>query len=334
MFLLKDLLIRGTWPDMRFVIMSTTGDLESLKRYFGSDRVGIVEVEGTNKPGEKHFAPQEIKHFDVIKTGTAKILEILNDKKLPTGDILMFLPGSKDLSKASMTLTKMASEAKRKFVCRQLEAKTNKANKDKVTEQKAADFGVDVKVVFATNVAKASLTVVGLVYVVDSGLEKASGFDPVLNCSTLDTCFISQAQISQRWGRVGCTQPWYAYSLYTEEQYQKLDKFPMPAMKSTDLTGVTLSLMRNPHFYCVAGVVHAFRNMLDPPSSLAIQHAIESLAYLGALQKFPDQTVRLFRPGFGHGRHAGLPGNGQDTHILSCLRVSPGVAENGCHHGR
>jgi HrpA-like RNA helicase len=322
MFLLKDLLVRGTRPDMRFVIMSATADLESLKRYFGRDRVGIVEVEGTNKPVEKHFALQEIKTFDVIKAGTAKILEILNDKKLPTGDILMFLPGSKDLTKASMTLTKMGSEARRTFVCLQLEAKTDEADKKKVENVGPAAFGVDVKVVFATNIAEASLTVEGLVYVVDSGLEKASGFDPVMNCSTLDTRFISQAQISQRWGRVGRTQPGYAYSLYTEQQYQKLDKFPTPAMKSTDLTGVALSLMKNPHFYCVAGVVHAFRNMLDPPSSLAIQHAIESLAYLGALQKFPDQTVRLSDLGLAM---ADLPVSPEMARSLIFSRVF------GCH---
>ncbi len=201
MFFLKDLLFRGTRPDMRFVIMSATADLEGLKRYFGRDRVGIVEVEGINKPVEIHFASTEIKAFDVIKAGTAKILEILNDKKLPLGDILMFLPGSKDLSKASMTLKKIGEHAKRTFVCLQLEAKTSDGDKNKVENQGPATFGVDVKVVFATNIAEASLTVNGLVYVVDSGLEKASGFDPAMNCSTLDTQFISQAQISQRWGQ-------------------------------------------------------------------------------------------------------------------------------------
>ncbi|CAK0766236.1 hypothetical protein CVIRNUC_003338 [Coccomyxa viridis] len=322
MFFLKDLLFRGSRPDMRFVIMSATADLEGLKRYFGRDRVGIVEVEGTNKPVEKHFAPQEIKTFDVIKAGISKILEILNDEKLPIGDILMFLPGSKDLTKASMTLTKMGSGAKRTFVCLQLEAKTNEADKKRVEKEGPAAFGVDVKVVFATNIAEASLTVDGLVYVVDSGLEKASGFDPVMNCSTLDTQFISQAQISQRWGRVGRTQPGYAYSLYTEEQFQKLNKFPTPAMLSTDLTSVALSLMKNPRFYCVAGVVHAFRNMHDPPSSLAVQHAIESLAYLGALQKFPDQTVRLSGLGMAM---ADLPVSPEMARSLIFSRVF------GCH---
>ena len=322
MFFLKDLLFRGTRPDMRFVIMSATADLEGLKRYFGRDRVGIVEVEGINKPVEIHFASTEIKAFDVIKAGTAKILEILNDKKLPLGDILMFLPGSKDLLKASMTLKKIGEHAKRTFVCLQLEAKTSDGDKNKVENQGPATFGVDVKVVFATNIAEASLTVNGLVYVVDSGLEKASGFDPAMNCSTLDTQFISQAQISQRWGRVGRTQPGYAYSLYTEEQHRKFKKFPTPAMLSTDLTGVALSLMKNPRFYCVAGVVHAFRNMHDAPSPLAIQHAIESLAYLGALQKFPDQTVRLSDLGLAM---ADLPVSPEMARSLIFSRVF------GCH---
>ena len=322
MFFLKDLLVRGTRPDMKFVIMSATADLEGLKKYFGRDRVGIVEVEGTNKPVAKQFVSQEIKPFDVIKAGTSRILEILNSSSLPTGDILMFLPGSKDLAKASTTLTKLGEHAKRTFVCLQLEAKTNEENKNKATDGKPADFGVDVKVVFATNVAEASITVEGLIYVVDSGLEKASGFDPVLNCNTLDTKLISQAQISQRWGRVGRTQPGYAYSLYTEEQYKKLDKFPTPAMLSTDLTGVALSFMKNPRFYCVAGVVHALRNMHDSPSDVAIQHAIESLAYLGALQKFPDQTVRLSDLGLAM---ADLPVSPEMARSLVFSRVF------GCH---
>ena len=322
MFFLKDLLVRGTRPDMKIVIMSATADLEGLKRYFGRDRVGIVEVEGDNKPVEKHFAPQEIKTFDVIKAGTAKILEILNDKKLPTGDILMFLPGSKELTQASMPLTTMGSEPRRTFVCLQLEAKTSQADKDTVEKAKPAAFGVDVKVVFATNIAEASVTIDGLVYVVDSGLEKFSGFDPAMNCSTLDTNFISQAQIRQRWGRVGRTQSGYAYCLYTEEQFQGLQEFPTPAMLSTDLTGVALSLMKNPRFYCVAGVVHAFKNMHDAPSSLAIQHAIESLAYLGALQKFPDQTVRLSDLGLAM---ADLPVSPEMARSLIFSRVF------GCH---
>ena len=302
--------------------MSATADLEGLKRYFGRDRVGIVEIEGTNKPVEKHYVQQEIKPFDVIKSGTSRILEILNSSSLPTGDILMFLPGSKDLTKASMTLTKLGEHAKRTFVCLQLEAKTDKVNKDKITDGKPADFSVDVKVVFATNVAEASITVDGLIYVVDSGLEKASGFDPVLNCSTLDTQFISRAQISQRWGRVGRTKPGYAYSLYTKEQFDKLDEFPTPAMLSTDLTGVALSFMKNPRFYCVAGVIHALRNMHDAPSNIAIQHAIESLAYLGALQKFPDQTVRLSEIGLAM---ADLPVSPEEARSLIFSRVF------GCH---
>ncbi len=93
-------------------------------------------------------------------------------------------------------------------------------------------------------------------------------------------------------------------------------------MLSTDLTGVALSLMKNPRFYCVAGVVHAFRNMHDAPSPLAIQHAIESLAYLGALQKFPDQTVRLSDLGLAM---ADLPVSPEMARSLIFSRVF------GCH---
>ena len=246
----------------------------------------------------------------------------------------MFLPGSKDLTKASMTLTKMGSEARRTFVCLQLEAKTSQADKDTVEKAKPAAFGVDVKVVFATNIAEASVTIDGLVYVVDSGLEKFQWFDPAMNCSTLDTNFISQAQIRQRWGRVGRTQSGYAYCLHTEEQFQGLQEFPTPAMLSTDLTGVALSLMKNPRFYCVAGVVHAFKNMHDAPSSprdtarhreSGISRCFAEVSRSGPCDSptwdWPWQTCLS-------------PRKWPVAHILSCLRMSPRGAENGCHNGR
>ena len=98
------------------------------------------------------------------------------------------------------------------------------------------------KVVVSTNIAEASLTVDGVVHVVDCGFVKLRSFDPTTGTAALTLCPTSQASAQQRAGRAGRVKPGICYRLYTEEAFHTLPPSTPPEIQRTSLTGVVLQL--------------------------------------------------------------------------------------------
>ncbi|KAM6534737.1 hypothetical protein FALCPG4_004363 [Fusarium falciforme] len=135
------------------------------------------------------------------------------------------------------------------------------------------------KCVVATNVAETSVTIDGIVYVVDTGLVKQEGFNPRAGLHQLYTSTISKAAARQRTGRAGRTQPGVCFRLYTEETYDKifLDSAP-PGMLTKSLTFEILMLSS------IGFEAVGLFDFMDRPHSEVYYHGLEDLINMGYLE--------------------------------------------------
>lgn len=142
------------------------------------------------------------------------------------------------------------------------------------------------KVVFSTNIAEASVTIDGIVYVVDSGFVKLRAYNPQTGIETLTATPVSKASASQRAGRAGRTRPGKCFRLYTEHSYHGLPAANIPEVQRSDLAPVILQLK-------ALGIDNVVRfDFLSPPPSELMSKALELLYALGAL----DEYAKLTRP--------------------------------------
>lgn len=278
LFFLRQLVISGLRPDFRVVIMSATIDPFKIRRYFRS--AGIQRVPGRAFEVLRRYAPRSEKDF--VGQTVRSIQRICADPASLPGDVLVFLPSKANIAEACKQLSKTA--LKQVVVCLAMHAKVSEAEQDEVQNMPASHWGADRKVVMSSNIAEASVTIQGVVYVIDSGLLQEAGFDPVAGCPTLDTTWVSQASVEQRVGRAGRTQPGIALLLYSEAQHAGLRRFQEPAILKSDLAPILLGLLG------VGGADTAFEvksrildNLLDPPDLANIDSSAKRLAALGAL---------------------------------------------------
>lgn len=130
----------------------------------------------------------------------------------------------------------------------------------------------------STNVAETSLTIDGIVYVIDPGFSKQKVYNPRLRIESLLVSPISKASAKQRSGRAGRTKPGKCFRLYTEESYKKeLEENTIPEILRSNLGNVVLTLKK----LGINDLVHF--DFMDPPAPETLMRALEELNYLGAL---------------------------------------------------
>lgn len=135
------------------------------------------------------------------------------------------------------------------------------------------------KVVLATNIAETSLTIDGIVYVVDLGYVKQKWYNPRLGLDTLRVALISKTAAQQRAGRAGRTRPGKCFRLYSKELFADLEAEAVPEIKRSSLHGVALYLK-------VLGVSDlGVFDFFDPPEDAAIADSLVHLYHLGALDR-------------------------------------------------
>ncbi|KAG1889461.1 P-loop containing nucleoside triphosphate hydrolase protein [Suillus subluteus] len=130
------------------------------------------------------------------------------------------------------------------------------------------------------NVSKTSITIEDVVYVVDSGRVKETGYDPESGLSLLKEQWVTRAAARQRRGRAGRTQPGVCYKLYTRKQEEKMGRFPIPEILRTPLESISLTVkvMRESE-----DVKHFLNRAIDPPEVSAMDKAWNVLEELGAI---------------------------------------------------
>ncbi|KAJ7749744.1 P-loop containing nucleoside triphosphate hydrolase protein [Mycena metata] len=134
------------------------------------------------------------------------------------------------------------------------------------------------KVILATNIAEASLTIDGVVYVIDPGFSKQSVYNPHIRVESHLVSPISKASAQQRAGRAGRTRPGKCFRLYTEKDFvSELDEHPHPEIVRSNLSSMVLIL-------AMLGVEDLVRfDYVDAPAPETLMRAFELLNYLAAL---------------------------------------------------
>lgn len=151
------------------------------------------------------------------------------------------------------------------------------------------------KIVLSTNVAESSLTVKGVTYVIDPGVAISSEYVSNRMLDKTEYAMVAQDSIIQREGRVGRTSPGVAYHLYTQAQFNRLDKITRPEILTYDLTSTVLEVMSMPGRDSVSHVRSFLEDMFDPPSETSIQSALRTLHSVGAITSTqPSGTRNLF----------------------------------------
>ena len=139
----------------------------------------------------------------------------------------------------------------------------------------------------ATNIAETSLTIDGVVYVIDPGFAKQKVFNPRLRVESLLVCPISRASAKQRAGRAGRTQAGKCFRLYTEKTFkEELIENTYPEILRSNLASTVLQLKR----LGIQDLVHF--DFMDPPAPETLMRALELLNYLGALDDEGELTIQ------------------------------------------
>ena len=141
------------------------------------------------------------------------------------------------------------------------------------------------KIIIATNIAETSITIDGIVYVIDPGLSKQKLYNPRVRMESLMVSPISRASAKQRSGRAGRTRPGKCYRLYTEDCFlNTLQEDTYPEILRSNLSSVVLNLKK----LGIDDLVHF--DFMDPPAPETLMRALEMLNYLGALDDEGELT--------------------------------------------
>jgi len=272
-------------PEFKVIIMSATIDVEIFRKFYEDDGItyGHVEISGkSNYPIMSiYMQPNDkINLYNYLSVGISIILKLLEENK--EGDILMFVPSVSDLEKGCNDL-RTACPNKIKvgdicdsYYCAEISSGTNEENKELAISKdkyKLISPKFNRKIVFATNVAESSITLDGIVYVIDSGLENRFEFNFEKYAQTNQKTFTTQAQIKQRMGRAGRTQPGTCYHLYTEQQFNGFEKYPKPSIATANLNAEFISFMKNQKF--LTNTIDLCQHLITPLTPQQLISAIK-----------------------------------------------------------
>ena len=176
--------------------------------------------------------------------------------------------------------------------CAVLDGKTQKKEQKLAVDENAYKFIKDNdsngypytrKIVFTTNVAESSITVEGIVYVIDSGLEYTASYEPTMRVSRLLETNIAQSAVKQRKGRVGRTAPGLCIHLYDENDYNRFEEFPIPSIEKQDITMNILDLLKMTDINTIKQLRLFLDEFISPPHEKFIISALNTLYALGAI---------------------------------------------------
>ncbi len=267
---LKQLLLQR--PDMKVIVTSATLDAERFSKHF--DGAPVIEVSGRLFPIEVRYRPLDEKDKDL----SAAIVEAVDEvQRIGSGDVLVFLPGEREIREAA--------EALRKHHKPGTEILPLFARQSAQEQSRIFASGGGRRVVLATNVAETSLTVPGIRYVVDSGLARVKRYSLKNKVEQLQVEAIAQSAAKQRAGRCGRVSSGVCIRLYAEDDFNKRQGHTDPEVQRSSLAGVILR-MKSLHL----GDVEDFP-FIDPPPSRAIADGYQLLSELGAMDDEKQLTA-------------------------------------------
>ena len=277
--LLKDLCRRR--KELKVIIASATVEAQKFSDFFW--QAPILTVSGRTFDVEISYAADPLPDYPAAAAQMA--VEVHLSRPLP-GDILIFLTGQEDIERCEQQIHELMREQDQQRVRPVVTVPIYSAlppdDQQRIYQPPPENMR---KIVIATNIAETSITIDGIVYVIDSGLCKQNFFDPKRGMETLSVVPISQASAKQRSGRAGRTKAGECIRLFTEYMFHnELERNPVPEILRCSLSSVVLNMK-------ALGVQDLMRfDFLDTPSTEGLVSAITLLHRLGAISKNGNLT--------------------------------------------
>ena len=224
-------------PELKVIVTSATIDTARFAEFFGG--APVIEVSGRTYPVEVRYRPeylepeaQDDEPVDMPEAIAKAVDEIARGSR--EGDILVFLPGEREIREAAEVLRK---HHPKQTEILPLFSRLSAEEQDRVFER-----GAHRRIVLSTNVAETSLTVPGIHFVIDTGLARVKRYSPRQKIDQLRIEPISQAAARQRAGRCGRVASGIAIRLYAEEDFAARPDFTTPEILRTSLASVILRM--------------------------------------------------------------------------------------------
>jgi ATP-dependent RNA helicase HrpA len=271
-------------PELKVVVTSATIDTERFSQFFGG--APVIEVSGRTYPVEVRYRPEFFEREDSSEGLAGKKAEDDEPVDMPeaiakavdelargsrSGDILVFLPGEREIREAAEVLRK---NHPRNTEILPLFSRLSAEEQDRVFERSAHR-----RIVLATNVAETSLTVPGIHFVIDTGLARVKRYSPRQKIDQLRIEPVSQAAARQRAGRCGRVASGIAIRLYAQKEFEERPEFTTPEILRTSLASVILRMAA-----LELGPVAEFP-FIEPPTARQIEDGYRQLFELGAIDR-------------------------------------------------
>ena len=271
-------------PDLKVIVTSATIDAQRFADYFASKKgpAPVIQVSGRTFPVEVRYRPfEESREVDLNSAIADGVDELWRGGAGPGGDILVFLPGEREIREAADHLRKHLSHqpALRNAEVLPLFARLSQAEQDLIFHPKGQR-----RIVLSTNVAETSLTVPGIRFVIDAGTARVKRYSFRQKVEQLLIEPISQAAANQRAGRCGRVADGICIRLYDEAGFTGRPKFTDPEILRSSLAGVILRMKA-----LRLGAVEDFA-FLEAPQRRAITDGYQLLSELGAVDDANELT--------------------------------------------
>ena len=290
MGLLKEVALRR--PDLKIIIMSATLDAQKFQSYFGisGDPAPLLAVPGRTYPVEIFYTAEPER--DYLEAALRTVLQIHATE--PEGDILLFLTGEEEIEDACRKINLEVDELIREAGAGAMKIYPLYGTLPPAQQQRIFEPAPGPnkngrpgrKCIVATNIAETSLTIDGIVYVVDPGFSKQKVYNPRIRVESLLVSPISKASAQQRAGRAGRTKPGKCFRLYPETAFKKeLIEQTYPEVLRSNLSSTVLELKK----LGINDLVHF--DLMDPPAPETLMRALEELNYLACLDDEGNLTT-------------------------------------------
>ncbi|PWZ31421.1 hypothetical protein Zm00014a_000513 [Zea mays] len=286
-------------PELRLIISSATIEARSMSTFFNirrknsllgssdnlpSPEPAVLSVEGKGYTVEIHYVEEPVSDYLQATVNTVLLIH----EKEPPGDILVFLTGQDDIEAAVKLLNEEIQHLGRHYLdllILPLYSGLPRGDQDLIF---APTSKGKRKVVLSTNIAETSLTLEGVVYVVDSGFSKQKCYNPISDIESLVVAPISKASARQRAGRAGRVRPGKCFRIYTEEYYlNEMQSEGIPEMQRSNLISCIIQLK-------ALGIDNILGfDWPASPSPEAMIRALEVLFSLGILDEDAKLTVPI-----------------------------------------
>ncbi|KAF7407921.1 hypothetical protein HZH66_002458 [Vespula vulgaris] len=266
-------------PDLKLVIMSATLDAGKFQQYF--DNAPLMNVPGRTHPVEIFYTPEPER--DYLEAAIRTVIQIHVCEEV-SGDLLLFLTGQEEIEEACKRIKREMDNLGPEvgeLKCIPLYSTLPPNLQQRIFEPappNKPNGAIGRKVVVSTNIAETSLTIDGVVFVIDPGFAKQKVYNPRIRVESLLVSPISKASAQQRAGRAGRTRPGKCFRLYTEKAYKnEMQDNTYPEILRSNLGSVVLQLKK----LGIDDLVHF--DFMDPPAPETLMRALELLNYLAAL---------------------------------------------------